>query len=155
MKSNILVFIASFFFLLPFAPHTVDAQTKNTISPKVASLISHIVKQANRPNHHSKGDVYLLVSIEKTEYISELKSGRIVAQRKAKSAGGGFCGDYVAVGKKLLDQNKRQTGQGGGEILKLNKGEWEMVATAEGDYSCQKLRRVSQSVMKCLKIDCL
>jgi hypothetical protein len=154
MKFKFLAIIASFVFLLTMTFETAQAQSAKKIPTKEASLISHLVKQANQPDSHSKGDVYFLVKIGKTEYIAELKSGKVVSQRNAEFAGGGICGDYAEVSTNLLDKSKKETAQGAGQVLKLSGGKWKMIALAETDYSCNSLRGISQSVMKCLKVEC-
>lgn len=149
-----LTIIASLIFMLTLTLNTAEAQSAKKISTKEVALIAHLVKEANQPGSHSKGDVYLLVKIGKTEYIAELNSGKVVSQRKAEFAGGGICGDYAEVSINLLDKNKKETAQGAGQVLKLSGGKWKMIARSEGDYACDKLKRISKSVMKCLKVEC-
>lgn len=129
------------------------AQSKN-VSSKETSLIAHLVKEVNRPSFHSKGDEYLLVRIGKTEFIAVLKTGKIISRRNSRFPGGGICGDYAEVDTNLLDKNKKETAQGGSQILKLSGGKWKRVALAEGNYSCEDLKGVSTSVLKCLKVEC-
>jgi hypothetical protein len=154
MKINFSTFIPIFVFLLMFAFQMGYAQSVKKIPPREASLINHLVKEANQPNYHSKGDAYLLVRIGKTEYIAELKSGKVVTQRNARFTGGGVCGDYAEVGISLLNKNKKETTQGAGQVLKRSGAGWVRIALAESDYSCEDLRGISQSIMKCLKIEC-
>lgn len=154
MKFKFLAVIASFVFLLTMTFETAQSQSAKKIPTKEASLISHLAKEANQPDYHSKGDVYLFVKIGKTEYIAELKSGKVVSQRNAEFAGGGFCGDYAEVSINLLNKTKKETAQGAGQVLKFSGGKWKMIALSEGDYSCSSLRGISQSVMRCLKVEC-
>lgn len=153
MKFNFRIVVAAsvFLFLLLYS---LEAQTVNKIPPKEASLISHLVKEARQPGSHAKGDVYLLIRIGKIEYIAELKSGRVVSQRKAKFPARAICGDYAEVGTNLMNKNKKETAQGAGQILKISNGKWKMIALAEGDYSCDSLKGISQSVMNCLNVEC-
>lgn len=154
MKFNFLSIIASFIFIPALCFQTAEAQTAKKIPAKENSLIAHLVKEANRTDSHSEGDKYLLVKIGKTEYIAELESGKIVSQRNAETAGGGICGDYAEVSLNLLNESKQETSQGAGQVLKSSKGKWKMIALSERDYSCAKLKGISASVMKCLKVEC-
>jgi hypothetical protein len=154
MNFDYLAGIAGFVLLLTLTFQTAEAQAAKKLPTKEASLIAHLVKEANQPDSHSKGDVYLLVRIGKIEYIAELKSGKVVSRRKAEVAGGGVCGDYAEVSLNLLNGSKKETAQGSGQVLKLSGGKWIMIALSEGDYSCDSLKGISQSVMKCLKVEC-
>lgn len=154
MKFNFLAVIASLVFLLTMTFETAQAQSAKKIPTKEALLISHLAKEANQPSYHSKGDVYLLVTIGKTEYIAKLKSGKVVSQRNAEFAGAGFCGNYAEVSINLLNKSKKETAQGAGQVLKFSRGKWKRIALSEGDYSCDSLRGISQSIMKCLKVEC-
>jgi len=149
MKFNFLAVISSLLLALTLNVHAVQAQT-----PKEASLIVHLTTEANQPDAHSDGDIYLLVKIGETEYIVELKSSKVIRQRKAEVVGGGICGDYAEVSINLLDKNKQETAQGAGQVLKSSKGKWKMVALSEGDYSCEKLKGIPQFVLTCLKVEC-
>lgn len=146
MKFHFLAVLSSLLFALTLNVH---AQT-----PKEASLIVHLTTEANQPDAHSEGDVYLLVKIGKTEYVADLKSIKVISQRKAEVAGGGICGDYAEVRVNLLDKNKQESSQGAGQVLKASKGKWRMVALSEGDYSCEKLKGIPQSILTCLKVEC-
>ncbi|QMW05946.1 hypothetical protein [Spirosoma foliorum] len=149
MNSIVSAVIASLLFQLSLGFHTAHAQP-----PKKKSLITHLVEEANQPNFHSEGDTFLLVKIGKVEYTAELKSGKIISQRKTQISGGGICGDYAEVSINLLDKEKHKTSQGAGQVLKLSKGNWKMIALSEGDYACEKLKGISKSVMACLKVEC-
>ncbi|GAB4006825.1 hypothetical protein GCM10028808_09460 [Spirosoma migulaei] len=137
--------------LLTFTPSYHQAQAQTT---KETSLIAQLVKEANQTGAHSEGDVYLLVKIRETKYMAELKSGKVVDQRKADSSGGGICGDYAEVSINLLDKNKQETSQGAGQVLKWRNGKWIMIALSEGDYACEKLKGIPPSVLTCLKVEC-
>jgi hypothetical protein len=135
--------------MLILVVHSSLAQT-----PKESSLITHLVREVNQPDAHSVGDVYLLVKIGVTEYIAELESGKVVSNTKAEVAGGGFCGDYVEVSLNLLTENKQESSQGAGQVLKSVNGKWKRIALSEGDYTCEKLKGIPRSVIACLKIEC-
>ena len=149
MKFNFLTIIAGLFFMLTFSFQSAPAQTK-----KESSLIAYLVKEANQPDWHTADDVYLLVTIGKTDYIAELKSGKIVAQNKSASSSGGFSGVYAEVRVNLLDKNKQETAQGAGEILKLTGGKWKRIALNESDYQCADLKSVPKATLKALKVEC-
>ncbi|CAN5295927.1 hypothetical protein BH09BAC4_BH09BAC4_35350 [soil metagenome] len=149
VKSNVSAILASLLFAWIIGLHASQAQT-----PEESSLIAHLVKGANMPGAHSEGDVYLLVKVGKIEYITELASGAVVDQRNAGVIGGGICGDYAEVSLNLLDKNKQETAQGAGQVLKVNKGKWKMIALSEGDYACEKLKGISKAVLACLNVEC-
>jgi hypothetical protein len=154
MKFNLLAFIAWVVFSITLTFQTAEAQSTKIIPAKEASLIAHLVKEANEPDSHSKNDVYLLATIGKTEYTAELKSGKIVSQRKAANASGGIYGEYAEVTIDLLDKSKQQTAQGAGQVLKVSRGQWKRIAMSEGDYQCNDLKGISKSVLKNLKVEC-
>jgi hypothetical protein len=149
MKRSPLTVILSLLFIVMLGFHRLQAQP-----PNESSLIAHLAKEANQPGAHSEGDVFLLVKIGTIDYIAELESGKVVSQRKADVAGGGICDTYAEVSINLLDKNKRQTAQGAGQILKLSRGKWKMIALSEGDYSCEKLKGIPKTVRTCLKVEC-
>lgn len=101
MKLNFLTIIAGLFFMLTLGFQSAQAQTA-----KESSLIAHLVKEANQPDSHSAGDVYLTVTIGKTEYTAELKSGKVVSRKTAENASGGFNGAYAEVQIYLLNERK-------------------------------------------------
>ena len=152
MKYFILTFIAG--LVLTLNIQIASAQSAKKISGKETSLIIHLVKEANLPEAHSTGDVYLLVTIGKTSYIAELKSGKVIDQKNAVNSSGGFSGAYVEVSVNLLDKNKQETSQGAGQILKLNGNSWKKIALSEGDYQCRDVKSISKSVLKALKVEC-
>ena len=154
MKFNFLTIIAGLVFMLTLGFQTIEAQTAKKISTKESSLIAHLVKEANQPDSHSAGDVYLLVAIGKTEYLAELKSGKVISQKSARSPSGGFSGAYAEVSLILLDKSKRETSQGAGQILKLSGNNWKRIALAEGDYQCADVKTVPKAVLKALKVEC-
>jgi hypothetical protein len=154
MKLNFLIIIAIFAFFLALTFQTAEVQSTKNISTKEASLIAHIAKETNQPGSHSEGDLYLLIKIGKTEYIVEFKSDKVVSQRNAEIAGGGICGYYAEVSVNLLSKSRKETAQGAGQMLKSSGGKWKMIALSEGDYSCDKLKGISKSVMRCLKAGC-
>jgi hypothetical protein len=149
MKLKFLGMIAGLFMMLTLGFQTAEAQTA-----KESSLIAHLVKEANAPDAHSAGDVYLLVTIGKTAYTAELKSGKVVGQNKAKNPSGGFSGAYAEVSVNLLDKSKQETAQGAGQVLKLSGGKWKRVALSEGDYQCADVKGIPKSVLKALKVEC-
>ena len=148
MKFNFLAIIAGLVFTMTLF------QMANAQTAKESSLIAHLVKEANQPDSHSAGDVYLSVTIGKTKYVAELKSGKVVSQSKAQYASGGFSGVFVEVSLNLLNKNKEETAQGAGQILKLSGGKWKRVALSEGDYQCADVKTVPKSVLKALKVEC-
>ena len=77
-----------------------------------------------------------MVTIGKTAYTAELKSGKIICQKRTENARGGFYGPYAEVSLVLLNKNKRATSQGSGQVLKLVAGKWKKIALSEGDYQC-------------------
>ncbi|MBD2699722.1 hypothetical protein IC229_03675 [Spirosoma sp. BT702] len=129
--------------------HTAKAQ-----SAKEVSLIAHLAQEARQPDAHVAGDTYLMVRIGQIEYVAELESGKSIGQQKTEVTGGGICGDYAEVSINLLDKNKQQTTQGSGQVLKYSSGKWTMVALSEGDYSCEKIKRLPKAVIRCLQIEC-
>ena len=149
MNLTFLAVISNLLLALTLGYYPTHAQTL-----KESSLIAHLVKGANQPGAQSEGDVYLLVKIGKTEYIAELASGKVISQRNAEVVGSGICGDYAEVSINLLDNNKQETAQGAGQVLKWRNGKWKMIALSEGDYACEKLKGIPQSVIACLKIEC-
>ena len=149
MNTTFCVCIASLFLTLLPGFRTVQAQT-----PNESLLITKLVNEASQPGAHTDDDVYLLIKIGKVEYITELKTAKVVSQRKAEVIGGGICDNYVEVSLNLLNGNKQETAQGAGQILKLSKGKWKMIALSEGDYSCEKLKGIPKSVIACLKVEC-
>lgn len=153
MKFNLLAIIASFVFLST-SLQTVNAQTAKKVPAKDASLIAHLVKEANQPGAHSAGDVYLSVTIGTTQYTAELKSGKVVSQTKAKNASGGIYGEYAEVSLNLLDKSRQETAQGAGQLLRSSGGKWKRIALSEGDYQCADLKSVSKSALKNLKVEC-
>ena len=128
--------------------------TMKKIPTKEASLVALLVKEANQPDSHSAGDAFLLVTIGKTEYVAELKSGKVVSQKSAKNPSGGFSGAYAEVSLILLDKSRRETSQGAGQILKITGNNWKRIALAEGDYQCAAVKTVPKSVLKSLKVEC-
>lgn len=154
MKFNFLTIIAGLVFTLTLSFQTAEAQAAKKISTKEASLIAHLVKEANQPDSHSAQDVYLLVTIGKTDYIAELKSGKVLSQKSAKNTSGGFSGAYAEVSLILLDKSKRETSQGAGQILKITGNNWKRIALSEGDYQCAAVKSVPKSVLKSLKVEC-
>lgn len=152
MKLQTLAIIAAFVLTLGF--QTAKAQKAKAIPTQTASLVAHLVKEANQPDAHSAGDVYLSVTIGKIEYVAELASGKIVNQQSTESASGGFSGAYAEVGLRLLDKDKQDTSQGASQLLKLTGKTWKRVALAEGDYQCADLKTVPKATLKTLKIEC-
>ncbi len=155
-KLSAFSFIAFLLAGFVFAPvfQTAEAQTTKKIPAKEASLIAHLVKEANAPDSHSAADVYLSITIGKTEYIAELESGKVVSQRNAEYASGGFSGAYAEISLKLLDKSKRETSQGASQILNLSGKSWQRIALSEGDYQCGDVKSVPKSVLKALKVEC-
>lgn len=128
---------------------TAQAQTK-----KESSLIALLVKEANQLDSHTKDDVYLSVTIGNTEYLAELKSGKIVVQNRAGNPSGGFSSAYVEVRLNLLNKNKEETAQGAGQILKISNGKWKRIALSEGDYQCADVKIIPKSILNALKVEC-
>ena len=148
MKSKILAVIAGLIFTLTLF-QTAQAQTA-----KENSLIAHLVKKANQPDYHSAGDKYLRVTIGNTDYLAELKSGKVVSQKKTTNPSGGLSGVYAEVQINLLNANKEETSQGAGQILKLTGGKWGRIALNESDYQCRDVKSVPKTVLKALKVAC-
>lgn len=148
MKTKILTIIAGLIFTLAVF-QAAKAQTA-----KESSLIAHLVKEANQPDYHSASNVYLMVAIGKTEYIAELKSGKVVSQKKVENPSGGFSGAYAEVLVNLMNKNKEETGQGAGQLLKLTGGKWKRIARNETDYQCADVKSVPKAVLKALKVEC-
>lgn len=154
MESNFITIIANLIFTLALCFQTTAAQTARKIPVKESSLIVHLVKEANQTGSHSKGDVYLSVTVGKTAYLVELKSGKVVSQSYAEYAGGGISGTYAEVRLKLLDKNRQETAQGASQILKLRGGKWKRLALSESDYQCADLKTVPKSVLEVLSVEC-
>lgn len=148
MKSKILTIIAGLIFSLTLF-QAAKAQTA-----KESSLIAYLVKEANQPDYHSAGDKYLRVTIGNTDYLVELKSGKVVEQSRAGNRSGGFSGVYAEVQVNLLNKEKRETAQGAGQILKLIGSNWKRIALNETDYQCADVKSVPKSVLKALKVEC-
>jgi hypothetical protein len=152
MKLKIFVIVASLVLILGFQP--AEAQTAKKIPAKESLLVAQLVKEAREPDAHSAGDAFLLITIGKTEYLAELESGKIVSQKRAANASGGFSGAYAEVGLRLLDKSRQETSQGAGQILKLSGNGWKRIALSEGDYRCAAVKTVPKSVLKALKVEC-
>ena len=148
MKSKNLTIIAGLIFTLTLF-QAAQAQTA-----KESSLIAYLVKEANQPDYHSAGDVYLTVTIGKTAYIAELKSGKVVSQKKAANPSGGFSGVYAEVQVNLMNKSKEETAQGAGQILKLTGSKWKRIALNESDYQCSDVKSVPKATLKALKVEC-
>ncbi len=148
MKSKILAIIAGLIFTLTLF-QTAQAQTT-----KESSLLAYLVKEANQPDYHSAGDKYLRVTIGNTDYVTELKSGKVVEQNRTGNKSGGFSGTYAEVQINLLDKNKQETAQGAGQILKFAGGKWKRIALSEGNYQCHDLKGIPKAVLKSLKVEC-
>lgn len=148
MKTKILFILASLIFTLTVL-QSAEAQTA-----KESSLIAYLVKEANQPDHHSAGDKYLRATIGDTEYLADLKSGKVVSQKKTENASGGFSGAYAEVQVNLLNAKKEETAQGAGQILKLTGGKWKRIALNETDYQCADVKSIPKAVLKALKVEC-
>ena len=148
MKTKILTIIAGLIFTLTLF------QTANAQTAKEFSLINYLVKEANQPDHHSADDKYLRVTIGNTDYVAELKSGKVVVQNRAANPSGGFSGVYAEVSMNLLDKNKKETTQGAGQILKLTGNKWKRIALSEGDYQCGDVKLIPKATLKALKVEC-
>lgn len=148
MKTKILTMIAGLIFTLTLS-QTADAQTA-----KETSLIKYLVKEANQPDYRSADDKYLRVTIGNTDYIVELKSGKVVEQNRAANSSGGFSGAYAEVEVNLLNAEKEKTAQGAGQLLKLTGGKWKRIALNETDYQCADVKSVPRTVLKALKVEC-
>jgi DNA-directed RNA polymerase specialized sigma54-like protein len=146
----ILTIIAGLIFTLTVF-QTAEAQK---LSAKETSLISHLVKEANQPGYHSADDKYLRVTIGKSSYIAELKSGKVIEQIRAANSSGGFSGTYAEVQVNLLNKNKQETAQGAGQILKLTGSKWKRIALNETDYQCADVKSVPKATLKALKVEC-
>jgi len=149
MKFKFLTIIAGLFFMLTLSFQTSSAQTK-----KESTLISHLVKEANQPDYHTADDKYLRVTIGNTDYVAELKSGKVVEQNRAGNRSGGFSGAYAEVSLNLLNKNKQETAQGAGQILKLTGTKWKKIALSEGDYQCADVKSIPKATLKALKVEC-
>ena len=148
MKTKILTIIAGLILTLTLF-QAAQAQTA-----KESSLIAYLVKEANQPDYHSAGDVYLTVTIGKTAYIAELKSGKVVSQKKAANPSGGLSGAYAEVQVNLMNKSKEETAQGAGQILKLTGSKWKRIALNESDYQCSDVKSVPKATLKALKVEC-
>ena len=148
MKSKNLIIIASLIFTLSLF-QAAKAQTA-----KESSLIAHLVKEANQPDYHTADDKYLRVTIGNTDYVAELKSGKVVEQSRAANKSGGFSGAYAEVQINLLNAERKETAQGAGQILKLTGDKWRKIALNEGDYQCADVKSVPKAVLKALKVEC-
>jgi hypothetical protein len=154
MKSKLVASIVSIGLSLLLLHQTVEAKPDKPVPPRIASLVAHLIKEAQAPDSHSSGDVYLLVELGSTGYIAELSSGKVVRQRKAEADGAGMCGIYAKVSVNLMNSQMKETAQGGGQVLKQTAGKWQKVASSEGDYSCGSLKRIPKTVRRCLKLEC-
>lgn len=155
MKSNSLNIIAGLVLMLATSFQTAGAQTAaQKVSAKEASLIAHLVKETNQPDWHSADEVYLSVTIGKTEYIAELKSGKVVSRKNAQNSSGGFSGAYAEVSLMPLNKNREEIGQGSGQILRSNGNTWKRIAINETDYQCSDVKSVPKSVLKALDVEC-
>ena len=153
-KSKFLTVIASVGFMLTLAFQTAEAEPEIKVPAKEASLIAHLVKEASQPDSLGEDDVYLVVTIGKTEYTAELGSGRVISQSKTENPSGGFAGAYAEVTLSLLHKDKQQGTQTTGQILKLTGNKWKRVALNEGDYQCEDLKKIPKNIRKALKVEC-
>ncbi|GAB3987715.1 hypothetical protein GCM10028807_08740 [Spirosoma daeguense] len=150
MNVSPLSFLYSLFVTLALSSEIALAQTKQE-----NLLIRHLVREASEPDAHSENDTYLRITIGAIDYVAELKTATIVYQQKSENPSGGTCGNYVEAGLTLLDKNKQQTSQGASQVIRYNDGnKWTRIALSEGDYSCEKLKRIPKSVISCLKLEC-
>ena len=154
MKANCFsAVIAGVAFLLTLNLQPA-AQAAQKIPTKTATLIAHLIAEANHPDAHTKDDVYLLITIGKIAYTAELKSGKIMSQRAAEYASSGFYGAYAEVSLNLLNKDQQSTSQGASQILKLSAGKWKRLALSEGDYQCDNLKGIPKFVLQALKVGC-
>ncbi|HKP04310.1 MAG TPA: hypothetical protein VJU77_13235 [Chthoniobacterales bacterium] len=152
--TTFLTVIVGLGLTLALAFQRAEAQSAKKVPAKEASLIAHLVKEANHPDSHGEEDFYLVVTIGKTEYTAELASGRVVSQSKTENPSGGFAGAYAEVGLSLMHKDKRKSTQSTAQILKLRGTEWKRVALSEGDYQCEDLKGIPKSILKALKVEC-
>ena len=148
MKTKILTIIAGLIFTLMLVQATQAQRARET------SLIAYLVKEVNQPDHHSADDKYLRVTVGNTDYVAELKSGKVVKQNRAENPSGGFSGVYAEVSLNFLDKNKKETAQGAGQILKLTGAKWKRVALSEGDYQCRDVKSIPKATLNALKVEC-
>ena len=154
MKNQFITKITVLVLTLVFGFQTAKSQS-NKVPEKVKTLITHLAKEANQPEAHSADDFYLVVMIGKTQYIAELATGKIVNQKKADYASGGFYGDYAEVNLYFMDKNQQLGGsQGAANLLKLTGNKWKVIARNETDYQCKEVKTVPKTVLKALKIEC-
>ena len=149
MNFKFLTIIAGLFFMLTLSFQTASAQTK-----KEASLISYLVKEANQPDDRSAEYKYLRATIGNTDYLVELKSGKVVEANRAAYPSGGFSGAYAEVSVNILNKDKEEMAQGAGEILKLTGAKWKRIALNETDYQCADVKSIPKATLKALKVEC-
>ena len=133
-------------------PTVKTPRTALPVRDKISSVISFVVKEVNKPGHHSKGDIYISIAFEGFEYVVAMKTGRII--KKTVNPIKSFAEDYAYISVDLMNIKMQPTAQGGGWLLKQSGNTWTIVAIAEGDLSCNDLRAVPQTVRQKLNLVC-
>lgn len=133
-------------------PPVKTSQAVQPVQNKLSSVIAFVVKEVNKPGSHSKGDVYVSIGFEGYEYVVALKTGGIV--KKTRNAIKSLAEDYAQISVDLMNVRMQPTAQGGVWLLKQSGNTWTIAAIAEGDYSCNDLRAVPQTVRQKLNIVC-
>lgn len=153
MKKPLLLLMLLIAFLA--LTTNISAQT-GKVPAREASLIDFLVKESKQSPEITKDLPFLGITVGKTGYIVESKSGAIVSRSEAAdgSSSGGFYGAYAEVLVLLLDQNKKESGAGAGQLLKLTGGKWKTIAVNETDYQCADVKSVPKAVLKALKVEC-
>lgn len=121
------------------------------LQKKITSLIAFVVKETK--SGASPQDVYVLIALEDFNYVVSIKTGRII--KKTKSQVKSFAEDYAEIGVDTMNSKMQTTGQGGTLLLKQSGNTWTLVGMDEGgDYQCNELKSVPQTVQQTLNIKC-
>lgn len=135
----------------PQTPAQIKRAEAAALQKKISSLIAFVVKETKQGA--SPQDVYVWIALEGFNYVAAIKTGRII--KKTKSQIKSFADDYAEIGVNTMNSKMQTTGQGGTWLLKQNGNTWTSVGMDEGgDYQCDELKSVPQSVRQTLKIQC-
>jgi hypothetical protein len=67
---------------------------------------------------------------------------------------GGLCTNYANVWKGIADEQMRAQSEGEGSVWNLEGKQWkEIVRSSAGDWKCDDLRLLPDTVRKCLGVD--
>ncbi len=135
----------------PQTPAQIKRAEAAALQKKISSVIAFVVKET-KPGANPQ-DVYVWIGLEGFDYVVALKTGRIIKKTKSKIKS--FAEDYAEIGVNTMNSRMQTTGQGGTFLLKQSGNTWTLVAMDEGgDYQCDELKSVPQTVQQSLNIKC-